>query len=82
MAARSSYFLLFLFAQTCLLTSSQDDDFLYDVFPNGFLWGSATSSYQIEGGWDADGNVLFIYTFQYCMTEILLYQPYDVIIPQ
>ena len=49
-----------LLALAPLWISCQDDDFLYDVFPNGFLWGSATSSYQIEGGWDADGNVLFI----------------------
>ena len=33
-----------------------DDDFLFATFPDSFIWGTATSAYQIEGAWDADGN--------------------------
>ena len=32
------------------------DAFLYGLFPDDFVWSSATSAYQIEGAWDEDGK--------------------------
>ena len=31
---------------------SLEEPLLYDTFPSDFLWGTATASYQIEGGWN------------------------------
>ena len=35
-----------------------EDEMLYDKFPQGFMWGAATSSYQVEGGWNEGGKGL------------------------
>jgi Glycosyl hydrolase family 1 len=38
---------------------AQEDEFLYDTFPDGFVWGAATSAYQIEGAWNLNGEKYF-----------------------
>jgi hypothetical protein len=42
----------------CWVRAYQDDTLLYGTFPDGFVWGLATSAFQIEGGWDEDGTGL------------------------
>ncbi|XP_059896686.1 lactase/phlorizin hydrolase-like isoform X2 [Gadus macrocephalus] len=38
-----------------------DEKTLYGHFPKDFIWSTATASYQIEGGWRADGKGLSIW---------------------
>lgn len=40
-------------------TWEMENEFLYDTFPDDFIWGFATSSYQIEGGWNESGKLIF-----------------------
>lgn len=48
--------ILFLIVACFALGNSHDDEFLYGKFPDDFMWGLATSAYQIEGAWDTDGT--------------------------
>nr|XP_003405907.2 lactase-phlorizin hydrolase [Loxodonta africana] len=35
---------------------AERDAFLWDVFPEGFLWGVSTGAFNVEGGWAEDGR--------------------------
>lgn len=39
---------------------SEYPEWISGTFPDDFEWGFATASYQIEGGWNVDGNILSI----------------------
>ncbi|CAL1538498.1 unnamed protein product [Lymnaea stagnalis] len=41
---------------TGIVYLEDDNEILYDQFPDDFVWAAATASYQVEGGWDADGK--------------------------
>lgn len=50
--------LALLFISTVACLPQRDSEFLYKKFPQGFLWGTATAAYQIEGAWNEDGKCI------------------------
>ena len=42
-------------ASGCLVKNKR-----FQKFPDGFLWGTATASYQIEGAWNEDGKLYLL----------------------
>jgi beta-glucosidase/6-phospho-beta-glucosidase/beta-galactosidase len=53
------------FAATLLATVVTAADTVKKCFPDDFLFGSATASYQVEGGWNATGRTASIWD-DYC----------------
>ncbi|XP_075334602.1 lactase/phlorizin hydrolase-like [Odontesthes bonariensis] len=56
-----------------------DEKMLYGKFPRGFIWSSATASYQVEGAWRADGKGLNIWDqFSHTPNKLLNYDTGDI----
>lgn len=58
------------FSDSRRINVPKNDDFLYGTFPEGFLWGSATSAYQTEGAWDKDGGIIFVVMENFILTLV------------
>ena len=39
-----------------------EEELLYDQFPKDFIWGVASSAYQVEGGWNEGGKGKNVFT--------------------
>ena len=47
-----------------------EEELLYDKFPENFIWGVASSAYQVEGGWNEGGKGKDFYTPYHIMQQI------------
>ena len=47
-----------------------EEELLYDKFPENFIWGVASSAYQVEGGWNEGGKGKDFFTPYHIMQQI------------